>query len=447
MDVVMLSRIQFGLFVAFHYLFVPLSMGISMMLVVMEGLYLITKKNIYKQMTWFWTNIFALTFVVGVVTGIMQIFSFGSNWSRFSEYTGNIFGTLLGSEGIFAFFLESGFLGVLLFGRYKVSKNMHFFATCMVALGAHMSAFWIVCANSWMQTPSGYSLAMHNGQMVPTLSSFWEVVFSPSSMSRFVHVVLGTWLSGIFLVISVSAFYLLKQRYEAFARQGMKLGAILGMIVLILQLWSADVSARGVSKYQPAKLAAFEGVFKTREYTPIYLFGIVDVKNQKVRGLSIPGALSFLVHRNIKTPVMGLDQVPQDEWPNVPVVFQLYHLMVMLWGVMVLLALVAWCVYKKQRWALKPWILCLLSFSVFCPEICNEIGWCAAEIGRQPWIVYGLLKTKDAVSPIIQKGQVIQSLVLFSLVFICLLSLFIFLLCKKVQRGPDQNDLNEVEIS
>lgn len=443
----MLSRIQFGLFVAFHYLFVPLSMGISMMLVVMEGLYLITKKNIYKQMTWFWTNIFALTFVVGVVTGIMQIFSFGSNWSRFSEYTGNIFGTLLGSEGIFAFFLESGFLGVLLFGRYKVSKNMHFFATCMVALGAHMSAFWIVCANSWMQTPSGYSLAMHHGQMVPTLSSFWEVVFSPSSMSRFVHVVLGTWLSGIFLVISVSAFYLLKQRYEAFARQGMKLGAILGMIVLILQLWSADVSARGVAKHQPAKLAAFEGVFKTKEYTPIYLFGIVDVKNQKVRGLPIPGALSFLVHRNIKTPVVGLDQVPQDEWPNVPVVFQLYHLMVMLWGVMVLLALVAWCVYKKQRWALKPWILCLLSFSVFCPEICNEIGWCAAEIGRQPWIVYGLLKTKDAVSPIIQKGQVIQSLVLFSLVFICLLSLFIFLLCKKVQRGPDQNDLNEVEIS
>lgn len=443
----MLSRIQFGLFVAFHYLFVPLSMGISMMLVVMEGLYLITKKNIYKQMTWFWTNIFALTFVVGVVTGIMQIFSFGSNWSRFSEYTGNIFGTLLGSEGIFAFFLESGFLGVLLFGRYKVSKNMHFFATCMVALGAHMSAFWIVCANSWMQTPSGYSLAMHNGRMVPMLSSFWEVVFSPSSMSRFVHVVLGTWLSGIFLVISVSAFYLLKQRYEAFARQGMKLGAILGMIVLILQLWSADVSARGVAKHQPAKLAAFEGVFKTKEYTPIYLFGIVDVKNQKVRGLPIPGALSFLVHRNIKTPVVGLDQVPQDEWPNVPVVFQLYHLMVMLWGVMVLLALVAWCVYKKQRWALKPWILCLLSFSVFCPEICNEIGWCAAEIGRQPWIVYGLLKTKDAVSPIIQKGQVIQSLVLFSLVFICLLSLFIFLLCKKVQRGPDQNDLNEVEIS
>lgn len=442
----MLSRIQFGLFISFHYLFVPLSMGLSMMIVVMEGLYLITKKTIYKQMAWFWIGIFALTFVVGVVTGIMQMFSFGANWSRFSEYTGNIFGTLLGSEGIFAFFLESGFLGVLLFGKYKVSKNMHFFATFMVALGAHLSAFWIVCANSWMQTPSGYSLAMHNGQLVPMLSSFREVVFSPSSLSRFVHVVLGTWLSGIFLVISVSAFYLRKQRYEAFSRQGMKLGAILGMIVLVLQLLSADVSARGVAKNQPMKLAAFEGVFKTEEYTPMYLFGLVDVKNQKVRGLPIPGALSFLVHRNIKTPVAGLDQAPKEEWPNVPVVFQLYHIMVILWGCMVVLALVAWYAYKKQRWAVKPWVLFLLSLSIFCPEICNEVGWCAAEIGRQPWVVYGLLKTKDAVSPIIQKGQVVQSLVLFSMVFICLLSLFVFLVCKKIQQGPDQNDLNEVEI-
>ncbi|EPP37378.1 Cytochrome bd-I ubiquinol oxidase subunit 1 [Chlamydia avium] len=446
MDALMLSRIQFGLFISFHYLFVPLSMGISMMLVVMGGLHLITKKNIYKQMTWFWTDIFALTFVVGVVTGIMQIFSFGSNWSRFSEYTGNIFGTLLGSEGIFAFFLESGFLGVLLFGRHKVSKNMYFFATCMVALGAHMSAFWIVCANSWMQTPSGYSLVMQGGQLIPSLSSFREVVFSPSSISRFIHVVLGTWLSGIFLVISVSAFYLRKKRNEIFARQGIKLGAILGIVVLILQLWSADVSARGVARNQPAKLAAFEGIFKTEEYTPIYLFGVVDVKNQKVFGLRIPGALSFLVHRNIKTPVTGLDQIPREEWPNVAIVFQLYHLMVMLWGVMVILACVAWCVYKNQRWAMKSWILFILSLSIFCPEICNEVGWCATEIGRQPWVVYGLLKTKDAISPIIQKGQVIQSLALFSLVFIFLLSLFIFLLCQKIQRGPDQNGFNEVEI-
>lgn len=446
MDTEILSRIQFGLFIAFHYLFVPLSMGLSMMLVLMEGLYLVTKKNIYKQMTWFWIGVFALTFVVGVVTGIMQIFSFGSNWSRFSEYNGNVFGTLLGSEGIFAFFLESGFLGVLLFGRHKVSKKMHFFSTCMVALGAHMSAFWIVCANSWMQTPSGYEMAMHNGQLVPMLTSFWQVVFSPSSIERFIHVVLGTWLSGVFLVISVSAYYLRKQRHVEFARQGLKLGAITGIVLLILQLWSADVSARGVAKNQPTKLAAFEGLFKTEEYSPIYLFGYVDVKNQRVIGLPIPGALSFLVHRNTKTPVAGLDQTPQDEWPNVQMVFQFYHLMVMLWGLMVLLAVITWCVYKKRRWALKPFILSVLSLSVLCPTVCNEVGWFATEMGRQPWIVYGLLKTSDAVSPIIRGGQVVQTLILFSIVFVCLLSLFLFLLWKKIQRGPDQNDLNEVEV-
>lgn len=444
MDALVLSRIQFALFISFHYLFVPLSMGISVMLVVMEGLYLITKKKIYKQMTWFWTGIFALTFVVGVVSGIMQIFSFGSNWSRFSEYTGNIFGVLLGSEGIFAFFLESGFLGVLLFGRHKVSEKMHFFSACMVALGAHLSAFWIVSANSWMQSATGYEMAMQNGQMVPVLTSFWELIFSTSNLVRFSHVVLGTWLSGIFLVISVSAYYLRKRRHIDFAQSGLKIGAIASVVVLILQLWSADVSARGVAKSQPIKLAAFEGVFKTEEYTPAYLFGSVDPETQKVTGLRIPGALSFLVHRNVRTAVQGLDQVPKEEWPNVRVVFQFYHLMVALWGGMVLLSICTYCVYKKYAWALHSSLLYILSFSVLLPELCNEVGWYAAEMGRQPWAVQGLLRTKDATSPIVPAEQIVQSLILFGLVFICLLSLFIFLLCKKIRKGPDQNDLNEV---
>ncbi|ANH78887.1 cytochrome ubiquinol oxidase subunit I [Candidatus Chlamydia sanziniae] len=444
MDAVILSRIQFGLFVGFHYLFVPLSMGLSMMLVLMEGLYLITKKTLYKQMTWFWVGIFALTFVVGVVTGIMQIFSFGSNWANFSEYTGNIFGTLLGSEGIFAFFLESGFLGILLFGRHKVSKKMHFFATCMVMLGAHMSAFWIICANSWMQTPSGYTMVMQHGKLIPALTSFWEVVFSPTTMHRFGHVVLGTWLSGIFLVIGISAYYLHRQRHTTFAKKGLKLGVICAAVVLILQLWSADITARGVAKNQPAKLASFEGVFKTENSSPMWLFGYVDVKNERVIGLPLPGGLSFLVHRNIKSPVIGLDQFPKEEWPNVPVVFQLYHLMILCWGLMVLLTVIAWFVYKEKRWALNSCMLGILTFSMLVPEVCNEVGWCAAEIGRQPWVVQGLLKTKDAISPIVQPGQVIQSLLMFSCVFTGLLSLFIVLLCKKVKRGPDEKDLIEL---
>lgn len=317
MSAEILARVQFALFIGFHYLFVPISLGLSMMIVLMEGLYLFTKKSIYKQLTWFWIRIFTLTFVVGVVTGLMQIFSFGANWSRFAEYTGNVFGMFLGSEGMFAFFLESGFLGVLLFGRYKVSKKMHFFSACMVALGAHMSAFWIVCANSWMQTPSGYEMVMRNGMLVPQMTSFWAAVLSPSALQRFTHVVLGAWLSGIFLVLSVSAHYLRKERHKDFANQGLKISMFCAFLVLALQLWSADVTARGVAKHQPAKLAAFEGVFKTQEHTPIYLLGIVDMKKERVIGIPIPSGLSLLVHRNAKTPVTGLDQFPKDEWPNV----------------------------------------------------------------------------------------------------------------------------------
>lgn len=438
MSAEVLSRIQFGFFVGFHYLFVTLSLGLSLLLVVMEGMYLATKKKIYQDMLWFWVQIFALTFVLGVVTGIMQIFSFGANWARFSDYTGNIFGVLLGSEGIFAFFLESIFLGVLVFGRNKVSDKVHFFAACMVWFGAHMSAFWIVCANSWMQTPSGYVLEESLGKLVPVLTSFWGVVFSPTCLTRFVHVVLGAWLSGIFLLIGVNAYYIRKQRFPVFASKGLKVGVIAAACVLLLQLWSADVSARGIAKHQPAKLAAFEGLYKTEEYSKLYLFGYVDTKHDKVRGIAIPGALSFLVHRNIKTPVTGLDQIPRDEWPNVHAVFQAYHLMVMLWGCMVLLTVLGWFIYKGKSWARSPLFLWVLAFSVIIPELCNQVGWMATEMGRQPWAVYGLLKTKDATSAIVPSQHIYQTLCLFGGVFALLLFLFIFILIRKVRTGPDQ---------
>lgn len=435
-----LSRIQFGFFVGFHYLFVTLSLGLSMLLVAMDGMYLATKNKVYQDMVWFWIRIFALTFVVGVVTGIMQIFSFGTNWARFSSYTGNVFGVLLGSEGVFAFFLESIFLGILVFGRDKVSEKVHFFSACMVCLGAHMSAFWIVCANSWMQTPSGYVLEESMGQLIPVMTSFWQVAFSPTTLTRFTHVVLGAWLSGIFLVVGVSSYYIYKQKFTLFASKGLKLGLLAAGIVLLLQLWSADVSARSIAKHQPAKLAAFEGVYKTEEFSKLYLFGLVDAKNDKVRGIAIPGALSFLVHRNIKTPVTGLDQIPRDEWPNIHAVFQAYHLMIMLWGTMVLFTVLGWFVYKGKSWAKQPVFLWCLTFSVILPELCNQVGWMATEMGRQPWAVYGLLKTKDATSPIVNAEQIRQTLGLFGAVFALLLTLFIFILVKKVRTGPNHSD-------
>ncbi|WP_213318230.1 cytochrome ubiquinol oxidase subunit I [Chlamydiifrater volucris] len=438
MDTLLLSRIQFGLFVGFHYLFVPLSLGLGGMLVIIQGLYLKTRSETYRKLSHFWVKIFSLLFVVGVVTGLMQIFSFGSNWARFSSYVGNIFGTLLGSEGVFAFFLESGFLGVLVFGRGKVSEKMYFFSTCMVALGAHMSAFWIIAANSWMQTPSGYKMAVINGQEVPVIESFWKAVFSPSFLDRFIHATLGAWLSGCFLVVSVSAYYLWKRRFLEFAVKGLKVSSLAAVVVLVLQLWSADTTARHVAVNQPAKLAAFEGVFKTKERTPLWLFGYVDVENEKVHGLAIPGALSFLVHRNINTPVTGLDAFNKEDIPNVQLVFQLYHLMIALWGVMALLAIIGVFAYRGKRWANSNFCLRLLSFSVLIPAVCNEVGWAAAEIGRQPWIVQGLMRVKDATSLVINRGQVVQSLVLFGVVFVLLFSLFVTLLLKKISEGPDQ---------
>ncbi|WP_213357581.1 cytochrome ubiquinol oxidase subunit I [Chlamydiifrater phoenicopteri] len=438
MDALLLSRIQFGLFVGFHYLFVPLSLGLGGMLVIMQGLFLKTGLEVYRRLTYFWVKIFSLLFVVGVVTGLMQIFSFGSNWARFSTYVGNVFGTLLGSEGVFAFFLESGFLGVLVFGRGKVSEKMYFFSTCMVALGAHMSAFWIIAANSWMQTPSGYKMAIVNGQEVPVIESFWKAVFSPSFLDRFTHATLGAWLSGCFLVLSISAYYLWKKRHLEFAVKGLKVSSITAVILLVLQLWSGDTTARHLAVNQPAKLAAFEGVFKTKERTPIWLFGYVDVENEKVHGVAIPGALSLLVHRNINTPVTGLDAFSKEDIPNVQVVFQLYHLMIALWGVMFLLAITGIAAYKGKRWAQSNFFFRLLSFSVLIPAICNEVGWAAAEIGRQPWIVQGLMRVKDATSLFVNRGQVIQSLVLFSIIFCLLFGLFTTLLLKKISEGPEQ---------
>lgn len=431
-DVIVLSRIQFALCVSFHYLFVPLSVGLSLMLVLMEGAYLKTKNLIYSSMTRFWVKIFALIFVLGVSTGLVQVFGFGTNWANFSIFSGDIFASLLGAEAIFAFFLESFFMAILLFGWHRVSEKIHFLSTIMVAIGAHMSAFWIVAANSWMQTPAGYVLKEEGGLIRAYMSNFWAVVHNFSTWDRFFHVVLGTWICGAFLVVAIHTYYYRKEENEDFGRKGLKLGLWIAGISLILQLYSADVTARGVAKNQPIKLAAFEGVYATKESTPIWLFGYV--KDKKVIGVKIPGALSFLVHRNFKTPVQGLDTVNQELWPRVPIVFQFYHLMVFFWGIMVLLV-IGGIIFLKQKRKLKIFAFALYS-SVIIAEITNQLGWFAAEMGRQPWTVQGLLKTKDAISPIIYRHQVIQTIVMFSVIFFLMFCLFLFLLFKKIKHGP-----------
>lgn len=432
----MLSRLQFAFTSMFHYIYPPLSIGLGLMLVIMEGVYLKTKKPLYKQMAQFWAGIFSLTFALGVATGLVQVFGFGTNWASYSRYVGDVFGSALGAEGVFAFFLESGFLGLMLFGWNRVSARMHYFSTCMVALGAHFSSIWIVVANSWMQTPAGHKIVGEGAEARAMVTDFWEMVFNPSFLDRITHVVLGCWLAGIFLVLSISAYYYLKHKHLPFAKESMRIGLIAAAVVLVLQLFSAHATARGVAFNQPAKLAAMEGLYATEANAPLSIFGWVDEKNQTVHGLKIPSLLSFFVHGNPSAPVMGLNEVPADERPPVQVVYQTYHLMIWMWGLMVLATLFGIIYWKRDQLIHAKWALKLLVISVLFPMIANQVGWITAEVGRQPWIVYGLLKTPAGVSKSIVAAEVAWSLTMLVLIYALLLVLFLYLLDRKIKHGP-----------
>lgn len=443
MDIVLLSRVQFALNIAFHYLFPPLSIGLGLVLIIMEGTYLKTKNPVYERMTHFWVKIFAIIFAVGVATGLVQVFAFGTNWAAFSRFVGDVFGSILGAEGIFAFFLESGFLAILLFGWNRVSHKVHFFSTIMVAVGAHFSGIWIVIANSWMQTPAGYAIVGEGEGRHAVMENFWHVLNNPSTLDRLSHVLIGAWLTGSFLVVSVSAYYLLKRRHLDIATKAFKISMLVATICVVLQLISGDSTGRGVAKNQPVKLAAFEGVYETTTPTSMWAFGIVEPKEKKVIGFSLPGLLSFLVYRDFTQAVPGLDQFPPELWPPVSVVFQTYHGMIFMWGLMALAALFGLIAWKRKKLLESKWTLRFLTISVLFPEIGNQLGWYSAEIGRQPWVVYGLLKTADGVSKNLQPGQVLFSLILFAFIYALIFVLFIFLMNRKIQHGPEEVDVEE----
>ncbi len=441
LDPVLLSRIQFALHIGFHYIFPPMTIGVSLFLIIFEGMYLITKNKIYETLTRFWVKIFGLIFALGVATGIVNVFAFGTNWAEFSHFVGDVFGALLGAEGVFAFTMESGFLGILLFGWDRVGPKMHFFSTCMVAFGAHFSATWIVFANSWMQTPSGYQIVGEGLDRHCVLTEFWKAVFNPSSLTRLGHVLLGCWLTGAFLVMSVAAYYILRKKHLKYGQKLIKVALIVGGICILLQTWSADSSGRAAAKYQPAKLAALEGVYETEAYSPFYIAGWSSAKNKKTYGIKIPGLLSLLVNHKASEPVLGLDQIPEDDWPVVTPMFQTYRWMIYMWGVMLIMLVWAWIQNWRKKLEQSKWLLRILIFTVLAPLSANIVGWFCAELGRQPWIVYGLMKTKDGLSQSITGGQVLGSLIMFAFIFTLLLILFLFLLNQKIQHGPEDKEL------
>ncbi|GMW01256.1 MAG: cytochrome ubiquinol oxidase subunit I [Candidatus Hydrogenedentota bacterium] len=438
LDVLILSRLQFALTIMFHYLFPPLSIGLGWIMVIIEALYLKTGNRQYESIARFLTGLFAVVFAMGVATGIVMEFQFGTNWATYSRFVGDVFGSALAAEGIFAFFLESGFLAVLVFGWDRVGKKMHFFSTCMVATGALFSSVWITVANSWQQTPAGFHIVGEGMNARAEITDFWAMVFNPSSIDRLVHVWIGCGLLGAFFVMSISAWYLLHNRHEDAARKMFVPALCVGLVCAFAAPISGHSQARMVAEHQPSKLAAFEGHFETGDGgAPLWLFGVPDVEARTVKfGIAIPGMLSFLVHDSFTKPVPGLDQVPRDEWPPVSIAFQSYHLMVAL-GLyfMALLGYGAVSVWRGTIWT-QRWLLWIFVFSVIGPYVANQAGWVAAEVGRQPWIVWGLLKTPDALSKNVVAEQVLASILLFTVVYLMLFAVWVSVLHSKIQRGP-----------
>lgn len=448
MDVEILSRIQFAFTVAFHYIYPPLSIGLGLLIVLAEAAWLRTDSVEWRNLTRFLIRLFALTFGLGVATGIVMEFEFGTNWAVYSRYVGDVFGSALAAEGIFAFALESGFLGVLLFGWGRVKPKWHFVSALGVWLGSMFSAVWIVVANSWQQTPAGYHVLGEGMSARAEIVDFWAMVFNPSSVERLMHVWLGSFLAGAFLALSIAAWYLLRGQHVPVAKKLMEVALPVAFLASWAQLFSGHVAAEVVAEHQPAKLAALEGHYEADGPADMYLLGWVDQQSQEVHGLAIPGGLSILLHQDPEAPVKGLNAFkPEDRPGQVNAVFQFYHLMVALG--MMLIALSTWAAWSWWRGTIwdATLLLKLLVPSVLLPQIANQAGWFAAEMGRQPWVVYNLLRTSDALSESVRAEQVLFSLVLFTLIYVVLLALFLYLMRKKILHGPNELGYPELNAS
>jgi cytochrome d ubiquinol oxidase subunit I len=441
MDVEILARIQFAFTIAFHYIYPPLSIGLGLLMVIFEGLYLKTGKKEYEVLTRFWLKIFAITFGIGVATGIIMEFEFGTNWAVYSRYVGDIFGSALAAEGLFAFGLESTFLGILIFGWNRVSPRVHFISTIGVFLGSMFSAVWIVVANSWQQTPAGYHIVGEDLMARAEVTDFWAMVFNPSSVDRIIHVWQGAFLAGAFMVLSVHAYYIRKGKFVALSKVAFKIALVVATVVSFTQLLSGHSSADGVAVNQPAKLAAMEGHYEKSAPADLYLLGWVDNENQEVTGLGVPGGLSFLVHQDFKAPVTGLNAFPKEDQPSqVNAVFQFYHIMISIGMFLIALTFYACFLWWKGKLFETKWVLWIFSFSVLLPQIANQAGWFAAEMGRQPWIVYGHLRTSEGFSQEVSANQILFSLILFLVIYTILFLLFLYSLNKKIKQGPYENE-------
>lgn len=436
MSAELLSRIQFAFTTGFHFIFPPLSIGLGLFLVLMEGAYLKTGNDLFHRMTRFWVLIFGLIFGIGVATGIVLEFEFGTNWSRYALAAGDVFGSPLAAEGVFAFFLESGFLGILIFGWNKVSKTMHFVATVLVWLGSMFSAVWIIVANSWMQTPAGHKWIETPLGPKAQLVDFWAVVFNPSTVDRLSHTIVASFITASCLVASVAAYYLLRNIHTDFAKASMKMAVVIGLLASLVQMWLGHTSTVHVAQNQPEKFAAMEGYFKSGEPMPLTILGYVDEKNQTVQGLSIPGAGSALLGSEVKPRGINDFDPVKEPMPPVQPVFQSFRIMIAIGVFLLVMFLAAVLLLPGDRLFQSRWLLKLMVPAVVLPHIANNMGWMTAEVGRQPWTIYKLQTVSEGHSPNITAGMVLGSLILFIVLYALLGVLFLYLLDKKIKAGP-----------
>jgi cytochrome d ubiquinol oxidase subunit I len=433
MDALDLSRLQFAFTVGYHFIFVPFSIGLALMVVLSERRYYKSGVPAHMAASNFWIKLFTATFAIGVATGITMEFAFGANWADYSRFVGDVFGAPLAAEGLFAFFLESTFLGVLLFGRKRVSKGFYYASAWLVLIGAHMSALWILIANSWQHTPRGY--AIEEGRAV--LTSFWAAALNPSTLPRLTHTIVATWVMGGFAIAAIAAWYLLKGRHLRLARSWMTTGLVLGLVTASAMPFVGHWHALVVAEEQPVKMAAFESVWETDSNATLYLFGWVRDGGREVVGLGIPSGLSLMLGLDPGHEVTGLSSVPADERPPLQLTFQAYHLMIAVGFLMIGLLLLALVMHLLGRLERQRWMLWVLVFAVFLPQIAIQMGWAATEVGRQPWIVQGLLRTVDGVSPAVTTGEVGTTLAVFAVIYLLLFVGWLRVVFGIIRKGPE----------
>jgi cytochrome bd ubiquinol oxidase subunit I len=437
-EAVFAHRIQFAFTVMFHYLFPILTMGLGFFIALFSTLHLLTKDKRYADAARFWAKIFAINFALGVVSGIPLEFEFGTNWSRFSSFGGGVFGQTLPLEGVYAFFLESGFLGMFLAGEKRVGRTLHWISGLGVAGGSMLSGYFIVATNAWMQHPVGYVMDGSGGIQ---LKSFWAVLLNPYAIWQYAHTINGALLTAAFVIGGIGAFYLLSDRHKEFGKLSVKTAVVAGIILSLTQLFpTGDLNGANVVQYQPAKLAAMEGLFDTQRGAPLSIIGMPDTDTGKlIDPIYVPEFLSFLAYGNRHATVDGLNSYSKDLWPPVELTYYSYHIMVGLGTIFIAQMLIGLFLLWRRKLHSSRWFLWMLMLTIPFPYIANEAGWLVSEVGRQPWLVYGLMKTPAGTSLNVAAGETIFTTMGFAGVYAMLSILFLFLVARIINRGPQED--------